>query len=494
VELKAAACGLCPHGCGIQVRMAAGFPVGISGVPGHPVTAGALCPLAFGAHQLNWHPRRVREVRHRGRAANWDEALSAFRKACAEGPVLVVDGRPGRAASAILRQFAKEHGAYMAVPTAEVRALAPYARWSGAPASSLGYDLESARTVVSFGAPLLDGWGAPGRFTKLWSTRAAGSGDPDLRLIQIEPTLSRTASGSWRWIPNRPGSDAVLAGALARVLLDERRVAARGPIPNISVQNAAQESNVPAEVIVELARAIAAHTPAIALSSDEQPAVAALNLILGGRIVQRREDVVPRSAASTPRAVLIDATVPWDFESTPGAEVFRFTAWDGGGVTPDWLLPAPGFLEELTEHPASPVSAVASYSLSPELMAPPQGASSAAAFVGRSVADAIRGRCEELIRAKTGRLHRRGGSEPVQIAAIESAAKLQDELLAGAVWMDDAAGSRPLRCELREWPVAAAIPRRAEWTAAWSAPVLPPLAGKLYQESNLREAPARNRI
>ena len=494
VEVKAAACGLCPHGCGLQVRMAAGFPVGISGAPGHPVTGGALCPLAFGAHQLNWHPRRLREVRHHGRGAGWDEALGAFRKACAEGPVMVVDGRPGRAASRILRQFAKEHGTYLAPPDAEVRALAPYSRWSGAPASSLGYDLESARTIVSFGTPLLDGWGPPGRFTKMWSTRAAGSGDPDLRLVQIEPSLSRTASGSWRWIPNRPGSDAVLAGALARVMLDERLVAAKGPIPKTNVRDASQESNVPADVIVELARAIAAHTPAIAISSDDQPAVAALNLILGGRIVQRREDAAIVSAGARPRAVVIDATVPWDFEATPGAEVFRFTAWDGGGVAPDWLLPAPGFLEELTEHPASPVTAFASYALSPELMAPPQGATSAAAFVGGSVTDAIRGRCEDLFRAKAGSLHRPGGSEPVQVGAIESAAKLQEELLAGAVWMDDAAGSRPLRCELREWPAAAAIPRRAEWTAAWSAPVLPPLAGKLYQESNLREAPARNRI
>ena len=382
----------------------------------------------------------------------------------------------------------------MAADSPEVRALAPYASWSGVPVSSLGYDIESARTVVSFGAPLLDGWGAPGRFTKLWSTRAAGSGDPDLRLIQIEPTLSRTASGSWRWIPNRPGSDAVLAGALARVMLDERLVAAKGPVPQTSVQDAAREANVPADVIVELAHAIAAHTPAIAISSDDQPAVAALNLILGGRILQRREETVTRSAGIAPRAVVVDATVPWDFEATPGAEVFRFTAWDGGGVIPDWLLPSPGFLEELTEHPASPGSTVASYALSPELMTPPPGASSAAAFLGGSAADAIRGRCEELHRAKAGSLHRRGGSEPVQVAAMESAAKLQEELLSGAMWMDDPAGSRPIRCELRAWPAAAAIPRRPEWTAAWSAPVLPPLAGKLYQESNLREAPARNRI
>ena len=40
-----------------------------------------------------------------------------------------------------------------------------------------------------------------------------------------------------------------------------------------------------------------------------------------------------------------------------GAEVFRFAAWDGGGSNADWLLPAPGFLEELTDVPTAPTLA-----------------------------------------------------------------------------------------------------------------------------------------
>ncbi len=146
----------------------------------------------------------------------------------------------------------------------------------------------------------------------------------------------------------------------------------------------------------------------------------------------------------------------------------------------DWLLPAPGFLEELTEHPSAPASAVATYALSPALLAPPPGASCAAAFIGGAVTDAIGARCQELFRGRAGRLYRRGAAEPVPLSSIESAARLQEELLAGAVWSDDPAGSRKLLCELREWPAAAGMPRRAAWTASWDAPVLPPLAAKLY--------------
>ena len=46
----------------------------------------------------------------------------------------------------------------------------------------------------SLGAPILDGWGTPGRFTRLWSERGVDAMDPQLRLIQIEPNLSRTAA------------------------------------------------------------------------------------------------------------------------------------------------------------------------------------------------------------------------------------------------------------------------------------------------------------
>src|SRR5215471_11252462 len=101
VTTKLSFCTLCSSGCTLRVRMAAGFPVGISGAASHPLTKGAVCPLGFAAHQLNWHPARVREVRHRGATASWDEARAAFEKACAEGAVAIVDGRSGRAGSTV---------------------------------------------------------------------------------------------------------------------------------------------------------------------------------------------------------------------------------------------------------------------------------------------------------------------------------------------------------------------------------------------------------
>jgi anaerobic selenocysteine-containing dehydrogenase len=479
VDVKYTACALCPNGCGLRVRMAAGWPVGIGGAAGHPVSRGALCPLAFGAHQLNWHPRRLRQVKHRGRSANWDAATAAFQKASSEGPIVIVDGRPGRAASAIYRRFAKEHdGGYEIVFPPEVRTLAPYAQWSGVPVTALAYDLDNARTIVSFGAPVLDGWGGPG-LARRWSA------DADLRLIQIESELSRTASLATEWIAIRPGSEAALAGDLARVLVEEGLVAVRGPIS----ETAAEETGLSPEQVRTLARTIAANGPALAIAADESPAVAALNVVLGavgarGGIVRKAAAEGPEPCAKPPRVVLIDSTVPWDEANTWGAEVFRFTAWEGDRNSADWLLPAPGFLEEVAEVRGSVISAVETYALSARLAAPPAGVKGLAEFLGASVESEIQARCAALLREGKGTLWRPVDGNPVPIQSVESAAKVYDELLAGAVWCGDRPHDRALRCDLKQWPTAA--PSRRGPGTEWSVPVRPPLATKLYQESDLR--------
>jgi anaerobic selenocysteine-containing dehydrogenase len=505
VETRQFFCSLCAGGCGVRVRMAAGYPVGVAGVRTDPVTKGALCPLGFAAHQLNWHPRRLREVRHRGHAATWAEAQAAFEKACSEGPAAIIDGRPGRAVSSVFETFAGKHkGSYRVVLSPESQGLAPYAEWSGVPVSALGYDLENARTIVSFGAPLLDGWGTPGRFTRLWSERAAGSADPQLRLIQIEPSLSRTAARAWRWVDVREGSEAALAGGVARVLLEERLVATRGPAPQMSLAEAAEQTGLSVETIRDLARTMVEHRPVLVIGRDANPAIAALNVLLGavaapGGIVKRSASTaahVPADAAAGPlRAMLVDSTVPWEFVPRADAEVFRFAAWDGGGAKADWLLPAPGFLEEVTDVPTAPTSSVDTYAVAMNLAAPPEGIKSAAQFLAQvdstmpEVEKIIHARCEELFHARLGTIY---AEKPVAVAKFESAQKMEEALRRGAVWMSDPRRSGGFRCLLKEWPSEKGVSHAKDfWAEAWVAPVFPPLATKLYQESNLREGPAR---
>lgn len=504
VETRQSCCTLCPGGCGVRVRMAGSWPVGISGIGTDPRTKGALCPLGFAAHQLNWHPRRLREVRHRGRVASWAEAQAALEKTLSEGRIAIVDGRPGRAASSVLEQFAANHGGrYRVALDKETQALAPYAEWSGVAAPDLGYDLENAKTIVSFGAPLLDGWGTPGRFTHLWSEKAAGQADPQLRLIQVETKLSHTAARAWRWIAIHEGSEAELAAGLAHVLVDEHLVSAKGPLPFASLEEAAAQTGLTADAIRELAHTMVARQPTLVITAGPNPAVAALNVLLGavgapGGIVAKKKGSAPPVALETNtspyRAIVIDSTVPWDFVPRANAEVFRFAAWDGGSNTADWLLPAPGFLEELTDVPTAPTAAVETYAVAANLIAQREGTTTLAQMLAKidstlpDVEKIIHMRCERIFSAKQGTAV---ADHTMPVAKFESAAKLEEQLRSGAVWVGEALRNSGFKCSLKDWPAANADSHPDDWTASWPLPVFPSLATKLYQESKLRDVPAR---
>ena len=50
VEVKQSSCTLCPNGCGMRVRMAAGWPVGVAGVSSHPVEPRGAVPARLSEH------------------------------------------------------------------------------------------------------------------------------------------------------------------------------------------------------------------------------------------------------------------------------------------------------------------------------------------------------------------------------------------------------------------------------------------------------------
>jgi menaquinone reductase, molybdopterin-binding-like subunit len=505
VETRQSVCTLCPKGCGLRVRMAGGWAVGVAGLNTHPLSRGALCPLAYAAHQLNWHPQRLRVVQHRTNPSSWEQARAAFAKASKEGPVVIIDGYPGRAASALFETYTEgRDGSYCVVPSPEIRALTPYESWTGVPAHCLGYDLENTRTIVSFGAPLLDGWGTPGRFTRIWADRAAGRSDPELRLIQIDSSLSRTAARAWRWVRTREGTHAALASGLARALLEQNLVPAHGPIPATTLAESAVQCDISTEAILELARSLVAKSPTLVIARDNSPAIAALNILLGsvgarGGVVRHSQHSNLRSYTGSDvqnaRAVLIDSSVPWNFMPQTDAEVFRFAAWHDGSTNADWLLPSPGFLEELTDIPTPPASSVKSYAVAPALVKSATEVHSAAQFLSSIEArlipteKMIHTRCEDLFRRRAGTVH---AQNAIAISEFASVQKLEEQLWQGAVWVGEPSRDK-LPCRLQEWPSATPSSPREDDITDWILPVMPALASKLYVESTLREAPERRK-
>jgi hypothetical protein len=106
-----------------------------------------------------------------------------------------------------------------------------------------------------------------------------------------------------------------------------------------------------------------------------------------------------------------------------------------------------------------------------------------------SVEKIIHGRCTDLFRAHAGTLR---AQEATPVAKFTSVQKLEEALQQGSVWTSDPPHTADVRCELKEWPADTPSVHLENWASTWAAPVLPPLASKLYQESSLREPPERS--
>jgi anaerobic selenocysteine-containing dehydrogenase len=82
---------------------------------------------------------------------------------------------------------------------------------------SVGFDLESADFVLSFGTGLLEGWGSPVRMFQANSQRIRKGG----RLVQVDTRMSNTAAKADRWLVIQPGTQVLLAMGLLNVILSE---------------------------------------------------------------------------------------------------------------------------------------------------------------------------------------------------------------------------------------------------------------------------------
>jgi len=81
--------------------------------------------------------------------------------------------------------------------------------------NTIGFDLDNADFVLSFGAGLIEGWGSPVACFKANASRK----ERHAKLYQVEPRLSNTAAGADKWIPIKPGTDADLALGICAVML-----------------------------------------------------------------------------------------------------------------------------------------------------------------------------------------------------------------------------------------------------------------------------------
>jgi anaerobic selenocysteine-containing dehydrogenase/Fe-S-cluster-containing dehydrogenase component len=277
----ATVCRECPAGCGVLARNREGRVVKLEGNPDHPVNAGALCLRGQAALQGLYHPDRtdgpqMREASGAFKKATWEaaealvaERIGALRAGGKGRAIAVVSQLENGSLGALLDRWGQALGARPRVT------LEPFGYESirAANRSTFNrdaipyYAFEDAEVVLSFGADFLETWlsnGAYARtFAKMHTFRDGRAGT----FIHVEPRQSLTASNADEWVRNAPGTEALLALAILRVMLDEGLVDRRfgEAVSGIDVKQAADATGVGVETIKHVAKVFGRAKPGLAV-------------------------------------------------------------------------------------------------------------------------------------------------------------------------------------------------------------------------------------
>jgi predicted molibdopterin-dependent oxidoreductase YjgC len=272
----ASPCPFCGCGCGLYLQVADGLIIGTAPSPAHPVARGRLCVKGWHAHEAAANPHRLtRPLIRRGsdlEPSGWPEALDLV-----ASRLLSVKAEHGAGAIGVLgsarctneSNFLLAKLARYALGTNNVDTAARLEALPGL------FDLPQYRYLTRAGAGLaaID----EADLIVLWQTdpieehpaaasrllRAAQRGVP---VIEVAWRSTQLAGKAALRLAPRPGSDTVLAGALAQAAFQHARppspesedFAAR--IADLSTQRAESATGVAASLIEDVGRLLASAT------------------------------------------------------------------------------------------------------------------------------------------------------------------------------------------------------------------------------------------
>ena len=346
-------CGMCPQRCSMTVRRISERGVAVKGNPLDPASRGGLCPVGQAILQLVYNPDRVRSPMLREGAANaprwreisWAEAIALIKsrlEAIRSGPgahtVVALGDGTSELAGLMMARLLRAFGSANFI-TDESAQPSHGQDLTQAISGRVAYDFENSRYILSFAAPLLEGWMSPVRQMRDIADFREGWLGERGKLVQIESRLSATAAKADEWIRVNPGTEGVLALGIAGVLVRyqlydagfvKEHVAgfelwpeqkpARG-LREVLLQDydpakVAAITGVSSEVIVRLAHEFAQMRPALAVPPGARPgrqdngfleaAAQALNALSGvidqpGGVLVSREPPLAAWAAIKPQ-------------------------------------------------------------------------------------------------------------------------------------------------------------------------------------------------
>ncbi|HEY6091139.1 MAG TPA: molybdopterin-dependent oxidoreductase [Gemmatimonadales bacterium] len=268
----ATTCRECAAGCGVRVRVREGRAVKLEGNPDSPINRGRLCARGQAALQGLYNPDRVdhpmiRNASGAFEAIDWDGAIQRLagkvRDAQGKGIVFLTGAEVSSFGDLVdewMKQIGGRRASYEAFGFDALRAGNRATFGSGALPT---YDFANAKYLISFGADFLDTFLSPVEFQNGFSrAHAFDAGRPAsmAKFVYVGPRLSLTGMNADQWVAARPGTEGLLALALAQVIVSQHLAPAPADAARLTAllgshtpKAVAQTIGIDEETIVRLA-------------------------------------------------------------------------------------------------------------------------------------------------------------------------------------------------------------------------------------------------
>jgi menaquinone reductase, molybdopterin-binding-like subunit len=273
-------------GIGVIVRVFEGRAKKIEGNPDFPLNAGKTGPRAQAIVQELYHPDRIDgPMRRNGNSfesISWSDAASEVANLVgnANNALLITEPVSG-AIARVAGEFAEATGATHAVyePDEYVVLREAMQRVFGTDRFP-ALDLPNAGAIVSFGADFLHNWISPVQFSVGYGEFRQGGNGNRGSYLHVSPRLSDSAASADRWYPNVPGTEGLIALAVAHTMVEEGMASEDRAtevyngisLGDFSPDAVSNETGLSANQIREIAREFGRNTPSIAIAGGSAAA------------------------------------------------------------------------------------------------------------------------------------------------------------------------------------------------------------------------------
>jgi anaerobic selenocysteine-containing dehydrogenase len=282
----ATTCRECAAGCGLIVRTMQGRALKVEGNPNHPVNRGKTCARGQTTLQGLYNPHRVvGPIKHkRGEAlynadfennpsnVSWDDASQVVADALKDSAgIAFLLGTTSDHLFDLVSDLAAAIGAPAPIRFGVGSMFEGRATLSKAAEDLFGqaglpfFDIGNADLVLSFGANFLETWLSPVAYNLAYAKMRRGNPKKRGYFVQFESRMSATAAKADQWIPVKPGTEALVALAIGRLLAEAKGGAVPQVFESVDLKKVTSESEVSMETLENVVQHIVESTNPIAI-------------------------------------------------------------------------------------------------------------------------------------------------------------------------------------------------------------------------------------